>query len=342
MNKCESVFIKNYGTPDVLKLEETTISEPTPNEVQVEVSFSGINFADIMSRMGLYTTRLKPPYSLGMEIAGKVKNAGSNRLEKYVGKTVVGLCKSGGYSTRVNVPFEQLFIIDEKWLNVSAAIPVNYLTAYFMMFHQGSIRKDETILIHGAGGGVGVAALQLAKYAGANIIGTASKGKHQKLKELGLHHIIDYQNRDFYEECNDITNGRGVDLVLDSLGGFELNKSYKILSEFGRVGIYGFSTAVTGPKRNYLKILPKFLGTPKFKPTHLMMKNQGVFGFHLGMIKSRKDLVRRYGENIFNLLEKGEINPVIDSVFDLEKASEAHWHIANRKNFGKVLLACNK
>ena len=256
MNDCRSVFITRHGGPDVLELRTTSISDPIEEEVLVEIKYSGINFADIMSRMGLYTTRLKPPYRLGMEIAGVVSKSGSEKNRSLVGRAVVGFCRSGGYSSHVNVPAEQLFVIDDKWLNVAAAIPVNYLTAYFMMIHQGSLRKDETILIHGIGGGVGIAALQIANKIGAKIIGTASAGKHSKIRDLGVEHLIDYQSEDFSERVMEMTHGKGVALVMDSLGGKELAKSYACLSEFGRVGAYGFSTAVTGPKRSYLKILP--------------------------------------------------------------------------------------
>ena len=338
MNDCRSVFITRHGGPDVLELRSTSISDPKEDEVLVEIKYSGINFADIMSRMGLYTTRLKPPYRLGMEIAGVVSKSGSEKNRSLAGRAVVGFCRSGGYSSHVNVPVEQLFVIDDKWLNVAAAIPVNYLTAYFMMIHQGSLRKDETILIHGIGGGVGIAALQIANKIGAKIIGTASAGKHSKIRELGVEHLIDYQSEDFSERVMDMTHGKGVDLVMDSLGGKELAKSYACLSEFGRVGAYGFSTAVTGPKRSYLKILPKFLKMPSFSPRDMMMKNKGAFGFHLGMIRERKDLVAEYGNVLFDWLEDGTIDPVIDSVFKLEQASDAHKYIGDRKNFGKVLL----
>ena len=342
MNDCQSVFITSHGGPEVLELRSASISDPNEHEVLVEVKFSGINFADIMSRMGLYTTKLKPPYRIGMEIAGVVVKAGSDQYSSMIGKTVVGMCRSGGYSTHVNVPAEQLFIIDDKWQSVSAAIPVNYLTAYFMMIHQGSLRQDETILIHGIGGGVGIAALQIAKKIGASVIGTASGGKHGKIKEFGVDQLIDYQTEDFSEKVMEMTKGKGVDLILDSLGGEELGKSYACLSEFGRVGAYGFSTAVTGPKRNYFKILPKVLKMPKFSPRHMMMNNQGAFGFHLGMIKQRKDLVAKYGKILFDWLEDGTIVPVIDSVFNLDKASDAHKYIGERKNFGKVLLSSSK
>ena len=233
MNDCRSVFITRHGGPDVLELRTMSISDPIEEEVLVEIKYSGINFADIMSRMGLYTTRLKPPYRLGMEIAGVVSKSGSEKNRSLVGRAVVGFCRSGGYSSHVNVPAEQLFVIDDKWLNVAAAIPVNYLTAYFMMIHQGSLRKDETILIHGIGGGVGIAALQIANKIGAKIIGTASAGKHSKIRELGIENLIDYQSEDFSERVMEMTQCKGVDLVMDSLGGRSLQRAMLVCPSLG-------------------------------------------------------------------------------------------------------------
>ena len=339
MTECQSIFITRYGSPDVLKFGPASIPEPAPGEVQINIKYVGINFADTMSRMGLYPTRLNPPYVPGMEIAGTVSAAGDNAPSTMIGQVVVGICTSGGYSNYVNVPAGQLFIIDPKWLDVAAAIPVNYLTAYFMMIHQGNLRENETILIHGIGGGVGIAALQIAKRIGARIIGTASGMKHKQLRDFGIEDLIDYRTEDFRKRVLEITENRGVDLVLDSLGGKALASSYACLSEFGRVAVYGFSSAAKGLRRNYLKILPEYFGMPNFKPTNLMMKNKGAFGFHLGMIRHRKDLIRDYGNILFQWLEEGTISPVIDTVFTLEKAAAAHRYIADRKNFGKVLLS---
>ena len=342
ITNCQSVFLTKHGAPEVLKMMSSSISRPKEYEVQVKIKYAGINFADIMSRMGLYPTRLKVPYVPGMEIAGIVSYTGENISKDMVGKAVVGICKSGGYSDNVNVSANQLFTIDPKWLDVAASIPVNYLTAYFMMIHQGNLRKNETILIHGIGGGVGIAALQIAKKIGSVIIGTASGNKHDKLRKMGVEHLIDYRTENFKDRVLQITENRGADLILDSLGGRALGNSYACLSEFGRVAVYGFSTAAKGPKRNYFKILPEYLGMPKFSPSNMMMKNRGAFGFHLGLIKHRTDLVKEYGDLLFKWLEDGTIKPVIDTVFSLEKASEAHRYITERKNFGKVLLTPDK
>jgi NADPH:quinone reductase-like Zn-dependent oxidoreductase len=342
MTECQSIFVTKHGVPDVLKLKPDSLKEPIIGEVCVKIKYSGINFADIMGRMGLYPTAPKPPYVPGFEIAGIIEKTGEDSTKNLVGRAVVGLSRFHGYSTHTNVPLNQLFFIDEKWLNVAAAIPVNYLTAYFMMVHQAAIRENEWFLIHGIGGGVGIAAIQIAQHLGVKIIGTCSGWKHNQIHEMGVEHVIDYRSENFKDRVLEITDGNGADVIIDSLGGKALKDSYGCLAEFGRLISYGFSKAAPGTKKNILKIIPEYLGMPKFNPMHLMSKNKGVFGFHLGLIQKRQDLVKKYGSLLLKWLDDGIISPKVDTIFPLEKAAEAHQYISDRNNFGKVLLMADE
>ena len=342
MTECQSIFVTKHGVPDVLKLKPDSLKEPIIGEVCVKIKYSGINFADIMGRMGLYPTAPKPPYVPGFEIAGIIEKTGEDSTKNLVGRAVVGLSRFHGYSTHTNVPLNQLFFINEKWLDVAAAIPVNYLTAYFMMVHQAAIRENEWFLIHGIGGGVGIAALQIAQHLGVKIIGTCSGWKHDQIHEMGVEHVIDYRSENFKDRVLEITDGNGADVIIDSLGGKALKDSYGCLAEFGRLISYGFSKAAPGTKKNILKIIPEYLGMPKFNPMHLMSKNKGVFGFHLGLIQKRQDLVKKYGSLLLKWLDDGIISPKVDTIFPLEKAAEAHQYISDRNNFGKVLLMADE
>ena len=342
MTECQSIFVTKHGVPDVLKLKPDSLKEPIIGEVCVKIKYSGINFADIMGRMGLYPTAPKPPYVPGFEIAGIIEKTGEDSTKNLVGRAVVGLSRFHGYSTHTNVPLNQLFFINEKWLDVAAAIPVNYLTAYFMMVHQAAIREDEWFLIHRIGGGVGIAALQIAQYLDVKIIGTCSGWKHDQIHDMGVEHVIDYRSENFKERVLEITDGNGADVIIDSLGGKALKDSYGCLAEFGRLISYGFSKAAPGTKKNILKIIPEYLGMPKFNPMHLMSKNKGVFGFHLGLIQKRQDLVKKYGSLLLKWLDDGIISPKVDTIFPLGKAAEAHQYISDRNNFGKVLLMADE
>ena len=331
--------VTKHGAPNVMQFKESLIANPKPNELQIEIHFSGINFADILGRMGLYPTAPKPPYVPGFEISGKVVAVGDDSLLPWIGKSIMGMTRFDGYASATNIPVDQIFEIDESFLEKGAAIPVNYLTAYFMMITQCNLQKDEWVLIHGIGGGVGIAAIQIAQKLGAKIIGTASKGKHERLKKMGIDHLIDYRTEDFKKRALDITEGKGVQVVLDPLGGKALKKSYDSLSEFGRLVAYGFSQAAPGSTKNWFKILPEYLGMPKFDPMKLMMQNKGVFGFHLGMLRKRQDLVQHTSQLLIDWLSDGTISPLVDTVFPLSDIQQAHQYIADRKNFGKVLLS---
>ena len=284
---------------EVLKLEADALKEQIIVEVCVKIKYSVMNFADMMGCVGLDPTAPKPPYVPGFEIAGIIEKTGDDSTKSLVGRAVVGLSRFHGYSTHTNGPLNQLFIINEKWQDVAAANPVNYLTAYFMMVHQAAIREDEWFLIHGIGGGVGIAALQIAQQLGVKIIGTCSGWKHDQIHEMGVEHVIDYSSENFKDRVLEITGGNGADVIIDSLGGKALKDSFGCLAEFGRLISYGFSKAAPGTKKNILKILPEYLGMPKFNPMHLMSRNKGVFGFHLGLIQKRQDLVKKYGSLLF-------------------------------------------
>jgi len=334
--------VSKHGAPNVMQFKESILNKPQENELQIEIHFSGINFADILGRMGLYPTAPKPPYVPGFEISGKVVAVGDDALSTWIGKSIMGLSRFGGYATATNIPVDQVFEIDESFLEKGAAIPVNYLTAYFMMITQCNLQKNEWVLIHGIGGGVGVAAIQIAQKLGAKIIGTASLAKHKRLKQMGIEHLIDYRTEDFKKRAIEITEGKGVQVILDPLGGKALKKSYDSLSEFGRLVAYGFSQAAPGSKKNWLKILPEYLGMPKFEPMKLMMQNKGVYGFHLGMLRKRQDLVQETSQKLIEWLADGTISPMVDTVFPLKDIQIAHQYLADRKNFGKVLLSSNK
>ena len=182
----------------------------------------------------------------------------------------------------------------------------------------------------------------IAQHLGVKIIGTCSGWKHDQIHEMGVEHVIDYRSENFKDRVLEITDGNGADVIIDSLGGKALKDSFGCLAEFGRLIYYGFSKAAPGTKKNLLKILPEYLGMPKFNPMHLMSKNKGVFGFHLGLIRKRQDLVKKYGSLLLKWLDDGIISPKVDAVFPLEKAAEAHRYISDRKNFGKVLLMADE
>lgn len=236
------VVITKSGGAGVLRVQEAENPLPGKGQVKVLVRASGINFADILARKGMYPSSPKPPCVVGYEVAGEVESVGEEVDASLVGRPVIAVTRFGGYSEVVVVPISSIIEKPEALsYEQAAAIPVNYLTAYQLLSVMGGLRKEESVLIHNAGGGVGLAALDIAKHIGATTYGTASAHKHDFLKQRGLDHAIDYRQKDWAEEIKELTQGRGVELIIDPFGGRHLKKSYRALRKTGRLGAFGIS-----------------------------------------------------------------------------------------------------
>lgn len=334
------IFIPRIGAPEVLELRESPDPQPRPGEVRIRVRFSGINFADVLARMGLYPDAPKLPAVVGYEVSGTVDALGEGVTGFRVGQRVVALTRFGGYSDVVSVPQLQVSPLPEALsYEKAAAIPVTYLTAWLMLIRLGNLQKGERILIHGAAGGVGQAALQLAKWRGAEIFGTASPSKHARLREQGVHHCIDYRNDDFAEAVKRLTSGRGVDLIIDPVGGRSFAKSYSSLAPLGRLFLFGVSSFAPGEKRSLPAAVKGLLSMPRFHPVALMNANRGVFGVNLGHLWDRTAELKGMLEEIVALTAQGTLDPTVDRSFPFTEAAAAHAYVQSRQSFGKVLLA---
>jgi NADPH:quinone reductase-like Zn-dependent oxidoreductase len=332
------VWIPRRGGPDVLEVREAPDPEPGEGHVRVRVAASGLNFADCMARMGLYPDAPKLPTVVGYEVSGTVDRLGAGVTGLKEGDRVAAMTRFGGHSDVVVVPTERVYRLpDALDLVKAAAIPVNYATAWLMLVHLGNVRAGETVLVHAAAGGVGVAAVQICRHRGAEVIGTASAGKHERLKKLGVAHTIDYNTQDFQAEVARITGGRGVDIVLDAVGGSSLRRSYASLASLGRLFIFGASAFSSGKRINPLTIARAYFGMPSFKPFALMDRNRGVFGVNLGHLW---DETRKLQPMMLEIvgLATGALEPIVDRTFPFTEAGAAHAYMQDRKNFGKVLL----
>ncbi len=334
------VWITRRGGPEVLEVRDAPDPEPGAGEVRVRVAAAGINFADILARMGLYPDAPKLPAVVGYEVAGTVDRVGEGVTGVREGDRVSTLTRFGGYSSAVVVPAAQAIPLpDDLSFEKAAAIPVNYLTAWIMLVHLGCVRPGDRVLVHAAAGGVGLAALQICRSRGAEVIGTASASKHERLREMGVAHCIDYRTQDFEAEVKRFTGGRGVDIALDAVGGDSFRKSYRSLAPLGRLYVFGVSGFATGERRNVLAALREVMRTPRFHPFPLMNGNRGVHGVNLGHLWKRTDLLAAMLGEIMAKVADGTFDPVVDRVFPFERAGIAHSYIQGRGNFGKVLLA---
>src|SRR5258708_28724758 len=208
------IWITRAGPPEVLEVKEAAEPEPRAGEVRIRLEASGVNFADIIGRMGLYPDLPPIPVVPGYEVAGRV-DAAAGVDGNWIGRDVVAMTRFGGYADTVCVPAKQVFARPPGMSALeAAAIPVNYFTAWQLIVVMGGLKRNETVLVHSAGGGVGIAATQIAKHLGGRVIGTASAGKHAELRALRIDDLIDYPTEDFEMRSLAITHGRGGDLLL--------------------------------------------------------------------------------------------------------------------------------
>jgi len=335
-----SVWITRHGGPEVLEVRETPEPVPGPGQVRVRVRAAGLNFAELMARMGLYPDAPKPPVVVGYEVAGVVDAVGSGVTAPAPGDRVLALVRFGGHAEAVVIPAEHAIPMpSEMTFEQGAALPVNYATAYHALFRVGHLSPGQSVLVHMAAGGVGIAALQLARTVpGVTVFGTASPAKHEAIREEGCLHPIDYRRLDYAAEVSRLTGGRGVDLVLDALGGADWKKGYGLLRPAGMLVTYGFANMVPGPRRSILHVVRQFFSVPRFSPMALMDDNRGVAGVNMGHLWGEPEMMMGELTALLALFREGRIRPRIDSTFPFAEAARAHERLQGRGNVGKVLL----
>lgn len=319
----KAIEVTEFSGNDVLEATECDAPEPTDGEVRIAVEAAGVNFADIMQRRGHYQGGPQPSFVPGMEVAGTIDAVGEG-VDRETGEQVVAMSDEG-YAEYVTANAAGLFDVPESMsFEEATGFPVQFLTAHNTLFEWGELDGDERVLIHAAAGGVGTAATQLADEAGAEVFGTASTPEKLNLAErLGVGHPINYTETDFAEEVNDSTDGEGVDLVLDGIGGDTTAESLDCLSHFGRMVSYGAASGRPGEVDT---------GT-------LLFNNYTVYGYHLGQSMQRDpERVLNAVPHLTELLTSGDLEVIVGETFPLEDAVAAHEYIENRESTGKVVL----
>lgn len=333
------VVLTGYGGYNKLEVQKYAKPKPMNGQVVIRVHASGLNFADIIQRQGIYPSPKKPPFIPGMECAGIVEELGEGATELEVGSRVVCLTGQGAWSEYACVPAKSCFVIpDSMSFEDAAAIPITYLTAYFMLFLCASLGQRKSVLIHMAAGGVGIAAAQLCKTVeGVTTFGTASAFKHETILANGIDHAIDYRTVDYVQEVKKICP-EGVDIVLDSLGGADTKKGYNLLRPMGIIVCFGNASAVTETKSVFTSAKNWFQGAT-FNPLQLLRDSKTVCGFHLAQMHSHPELLKSGMEHILDLYTDGKIKPHIDEVFALEEVGKAMQRMHQRKNVGKIIIS---
>jgi NADPH2:quinone reductase len=306
-----AVLIERHGRPDVLVERDVPLADPGPEDVHLRVHATGVNFADLFMREGLYDTVPPRPFSPGFEVAGEVMRVGHKVPTWKPGDRAVALMRYGGYARDVVLPARQLFRYPDSLTPAeAAAVPVVFLTAWVALFRSGNARSGETVLVLVAGGGVGSAAVQLAVHHGMRVIGTAGSERKRKFvtEELGAEVCFDSRG-DWEPDVRALVGDRGVDVALDAMGGRHTAACRRLLAPLG-----------------------------------LIQPNISVSGIHLLHLQKREDLMIPALQEIYRGLEAGHWRPVLDRTFGLDRAGavEAHKYIHARKNLGKVVLVSGK
>jgi len=336
------VCIRQHGGPEVLEVRTVPDPVPGPGQVRIRVRMAGLNFSDLMARAGLYPNAPRPPCVVGYEVSGDVDALGPGVTAPPCGTRVLALTRFGGQSElvcaseRAVVPLPESMTYDQ-----GAALPVNYLTAYHCLFRVASLRPGERVLVHMAAGGVGIAALQLCRTVEHVVTyGTASAAKHEAIRAEGCQNPIDYRLQGWEEEVRRLTEGKGVDVVLDPLGGWDTRKAYRLLRPAGRLVSYGVANMASGERRRWMSIVRHGLPTalPHFSPMELMNDNRTVAGVNMGHLWREEEMLTAEMAVLMELFRAGSIRPHIDSTFPFDRAADAHRRIQERRNIGKVLL----
>ena len=317
--------VHELGEPGkVLKLEEVEEPEPGSGEVVVEVEAAALNFFDILLCRGEYQERPELPFTPGGEVAGKVSGIGDN-TELQAGQRVIATpFPSGGYSQKVTVPEHSVFPIPEAMpFTSAAAMHIAYQTAHVGLHRRAALREGETVLVHAGAGGVGSAAIQLAKAAGARVFATAGGAEKVEIcRELGADIAVDYKEENFVDAVKEATGGRGADVIFDPVGGDVFDLSRKCVAFEGHIVIVGFAG-----------------GRIASAPTnHALVKNYSVTGLHWGLYnKVMPELIPKTHEALIKLYEQGEIDPLIYKTVPFEEVPKALELLQSRKTHGKLV-----
>lgn len=331
------VVIPRRGPPEVLEVREAPDPVVTPGTVRVRVHAAGINFSDLLARQGLYPDAPKLPCTVGYEVAGVVDAIGDGVSTLRLGDRVIANPRFGGQSELVVVPASSVFPLPEHWsFEQGAAFPVVYLTAHHMFVHVAGARRGESVLVHAAAGGVGLAVAELGRILGLRVIGLASPSKHSVLREYGVE-PLDSRDGRWYEAARRLAP-HGIDIVLDAVGGDSWRHGYRLLAPAGRLVCYGASGLAEGTTRNLVKALWGLIRFPKFGPLALMNDNRAVAGVNLGHLWSEESLLAPQMETLLRYARERKVTPRVDRSFPFAEAAAAHQYIHDRRNIGKVLL----
>jgi len=326
-----AVVITGHGDPSVLQVQDRPDPVPAAGQVRVDVKAAGLNFADVMARMGLYPDAPKPPVVVGYEVAGVIGALGEGVEGVSEGDRVLAGTRFGGQAEQVAVAARDIVPLPESLsFAQGAAVPVNYSTAWAALVTYGNVQPGERVLVHAAAGGVGIAATQIAKRRGAHVLGTASPAKHDAIRANGVDEAYGY----------DLPASLGkVDVVLDAIGGASFKRSYDLLRPGGRLVAFGASSVVSGEKRNLAKAAPQALRMVRgFNLIEQMSASKAVIGLNMLTLWDDRGSLDEWIVPLREMMDDGSLKPIVSDEVPFDRAADAHRIISERRNIGKVVL----
>jgi NADPH:quinone reductase-like Zn-dependent oxidoreductase len=335
-----AIVLTGFGGVRMVKVQRRPIVKPIEGEVLISVKACGLNFTDLMVRQGAIDNPPKTPFIMGFECAGEVEAVGENVSRFAVGDRVLAVTDYKAWAEHVAVSESFVYKMPTSMsFEEAASLFMNYVTAYILLFDLGNLRRNQSVLVHSAAGGVGFAVAQLCKTVeGVTLFGTASVGKHEALNGV-VNHVYDHAT-DYVQEIRKVAP-EGIDIVLDSLCGDDTNKGIAILKPLGKYILYGSSNVVTGETKSFFSFAKSWWQMDKISPIKLYDDNKTIAGFHLRQLifkQSGYDYVRNVIDILFQLYNEGKIKPRIDSVWAFENIGDAMQKMHDRKNIGKVIL----
>jgi NADPH2:quinone reductase len=320
----KAMVATRWGEPSALEYAEAPEPEPGAGEVLVETRAVGCNFPDILMVQGKYQTKPPLPFSPGHELSGVVAAVGPGVTRVRPGQRVLALVKWGAYAERAVAPADRVFPVpDAMPFDEAAAFGLVYQTAYCALVHRGALQAGEWLLVHGAAGGVGLAAVQLGRALGARVIATAgTPAKLEIARRAGAEVLVDYRTEDWVERVK-ATTGRGADVIYDPVGGDVFDGSSRCIAFEGRLLVIGFAGG----------------RIPTIAANRVLLKNMSVVGVYWGRYQDEDPgLVERWMAALLALYEKGAVRPVIFGRYPLREAARALQALAARESHGKVIL----
>ena len=342
----KKVVIHKPGGYQQLKIEEHADLQPGPDEVLIDVSAIGVNFADCVTRMGLYASAKEYvgyPITPGFEVSGTIKSVGTGVTAFIPGAAVLAVTRFDGYATQLTVKQSQVFPLPAQLSHEQAAsLPAVSLTAWFALFQLAHAQRGNTILVHSAAGGVGSMLVQLGKIAGCKVIGIVGAAhKTATVIALGADAVIDKSTRDLWNEAERLAPD-GYDIILDANGAATLKQSYQHLAAIGKLVVYGFHSMLQTRKGvpGKIRLALDYLRTPRFSPFDLTTHNHSVMGFNLSFLFDKNEIMQQGMQQILHWLESGELQAPAVTSYPFEAVADAHRALESGQTTGKLVLRC--